>query len=238
MEAPLVSVVMPAYNYERYIAAALESVAAQDYEPIETIVVDDGSSDRSAEIARQHGVRIIATEHGGIARARNLGVAAARGDLIAFLDADDIWTDGSLSVRVGYLEQHPEIDFVFGAMLGFLDPDSPPPAWFPPRLVTEPSGGAIQTFVVRREVFARTGPFDETLVVGEDLDWIARAHDAGCRGTLLDSVYVLRRFHSGSTTTRNLHIQRETLKRVVKRSIDRKHTARSERPRPRGRPPV
>ncbi|HEX5852076.1 MAG TPA: glycosyltransferase, partial [Solirubrobacteraceae bacterium] len=87
---PSVSVIVPVYMGERFLADALDSVAAQTYAPLETIVVDDGSPDRSAEIAAgRPGVRLIRQKNQGVAAARNAGLAAARGELLAFLDQDD-----------------------------------------------------------------------------------------------------------------------------------------------------
>src|SRR5437667_12630279 len=111
---PLVSVVIPCYNGERYLAEAIESVLAQRYEPLEIIVVDDGSTDRSAEVARHFGdaVQYVCQPHAGAAAARNRGVGLATGDLIAFLDADDVWTEGRLARQVQVLEADPSVGMV------------------------------------------------------------------------------------------------------------------------------
>src|SRR5215813_10638726 len=93
-ETPLVSVIIPVYNYDRYLAEAIESVLSQTYQHLEVIVVDDGSTDRSGAVARSfagRGVRYCYQAHAGIGPARNKGVELAQGDLIAFLDADDRW---------------------------------------------------------------------------------------------------------------------------------------------------
>src|SRR6476469_10004419 len=99
---PLVSVVIPAYNAERFLGEAIESVLAQGYAHFELIVVDDGSSDRTAEVARSFGdrVRTIEQENSGVSAARNAGTRAAGGELLAFLDADDRWSPGWLERMV------------------------------------------------------------------------------------------------------------------------------------------
>src|SRR3954452_15003770 len=90
---PLVSAIIPAHNAERFLAAAIDSVLAQTYQPIECIVVDDGSTDGTPAVARSYGdrIRLIPQEQRGVSAARNRGAAEARGELLAFLDADDRW---------------------------------------------------------------------------------------------------------------------------------------------------
>jgi glycosyltransferase involved in cell wall biosynthesis len=222
MSASSVSVVLPVRDGERYIGEALDSVAAQRYVPAETIVVDDGSSDRSAAIARQRGARVIAGGHHGIAHARNAGVIAARGELIAFLDADDVWTPGSLKLRVEYLELRPELGFVFGRTQEFVDPAVRPR--LRRGLVTDEPLATTSTLVVRCSAFARTGMFDESLVIGEDIDWITRAQDGGIRGSYIDHVCVLRRLHRASTTASDPDLTRRALTRVLHASVNRKRS--------------
>jgi glycosyltransferase involved in cell wall biosynthesis len=224
MPPPRVSVVIPVHNGELYIAAALESIASQGCEGLETIVVDDGSVDRSAEIAWAHGARVIQGPWRGVAAARNRGIATARGELIAFLDADDLWTDGSLELRIAQLDGDPELDFVYGMMRDFSDPDRPPPAWLPRRRNTE-AAGLLSAFLLRREACARVGEFDESLLVGEDLDWICRLQDCGNRGAQLDEIVFLQRLHAASTMVRNVDRARDALKVVVRRSIERKRAS-------------
>jgi len=99
---PLVSVVIPVYNAEPFLREALDSVLAQDYEPFEVIVVDDGSTDGSGTIARSYPeVRYLRQENQGPAVARNAGIAAAQGEFLAFFDADDVMLPNKLSVQVG-----------------------------------------------------------------------------------------------------------------------------------------
>jgi glycosyltransferase involved in cell wall biosynthesis len=222
MSAPAVSVVIPVRDCERYIGDALESVRAQRYDSAETIVIDDGSSDRSAAIARRRGARVIASEHRGVAHARNLGVDAAHGELIAFLDADDVWTQASLSLRVEYLELRPELGFIFGRIQEFIDPARPPR--LRRGLVTDEPMTTISTWIVRRAVFAQVGVFDESLVIGEDIDWIARAQDSGIHRGYIDDVCVLRRLHSGSVTALNPDMTCRGLTRVLRASLNRRRS--------------
>src|SRR4051812_7319537 len=107
---PLVSVVIPAFNAERFLGEALASVSAQTYAPVETIVVDDGSSDGTAEVARAHPeVALIEQENSGPAAARNRGFAASRGEFIAFHDSDDLMTPDKLAVQVSHMLENPGV---------------------------------------------------------------------------------------------------------------------------------
>ena len=119
---PLVSVVIPTYNCAHYLPAALESVLAQDYDPMEIIVVDDGSTDETqAVLQRYPEVTCIRQANGGLSNARNTGINAARGEWIALLDADDIWPPGKLEEQMQILVAHPEVALLFGDTRRFSD---------------------------------------------------------------------------------------------------------------------
>ena len=128
MAGPLVSVVVPVYNVAAFLREALHSLVAQDYEPFEVVVIDDGSTDGSGAIARSYpGVRYLRQENQGPAAARNAGIAAARGEIVAFADADDVQLPTRLSVQVGYLIEHPEISATLGRQVWI----TPPPGAVP-----------------------------------------------------------------------------------------------------------
>src|SRR2546426_189289 len=110
-----VSVVIPVYNGEQYLADAIQSVRDQTYQNVEVIVVDDGSTDGSADVAKKFGeaIRYVHQSNGGVGKARNTGIAAARGAYLAFLDQDDLWLPDKLAVQVAYLDSHPEVGAVY-----------------------------------------------------------------------------------------------------------------------------
>ena len=110
MTAPLVSCVIPVHNGASYLDATLATVFSQTYRPLEVIVVDDGSTDTSAEVARRYGVKLVQQAQGGQAAARNAGIQAASGDYLAFLDADDLWHPGKLTRQMARFEARPELD--------------------------------------------------------------------------------------------------------------------------------
>jgi len=194
-DTPLVSVILPAYNAQVYIAQAVASVLEQDYANLELLVVDDGSTDGTAEhpALQDRRIRVLHQANAGPAAARNLGLTAAGGDLIAFMDADDLWLPGKLTAQVGYLQAHPDISIVFGRFQRWLaEPDgsfsTPPANQARPTLpvLAQPSGWIytdllldsvihIITAMVRKPVFDTVGLFDTRLPTGEDYDFWLRA---------------------------------------------------------------
>lgn len=192
---PLVSVVVPVYAGERFVGEALDSIAAQTYPRIETIVVDDGSPDRSAEIAAARaGVRVLREPHGGVAAARNAGLTAANGELIAFLDQDDLWQPTKLARQVALLAGSHELDIALSHVEVLLLPGTPRPPWLTWRNTREP-GYLPSTWLVRREAFERVGRFDPRYRSVCDADWLARAKDAGLANEMLPDALVYWRIH-------------------------------------------
>ena len=119
----LVSVIIPAYNAKNYIRETVESALGQTYRNYEIIVVDDGSTDGTGEILKDYQDRIIylRKDNGGPASARNMGIKKSRGELIAFLDADDVWLPDKLEKQVKFLEENPQIHLLFTAVIGYED---------------------------------------------------------------------------------------------------------------------
>ena len=119
---------IPVFNGERFLAAAIQSVLDQSYRPFELIVVDDGSTDSSAALARSFaGARVIEQEHAGPGAARNRGVAASSGEFLAFLDAHDELPADKLERQIGYLREHPEVGRALGRQQLLVEPQVRPP---------------------------------------------------------------------------------------------------------------
>jgi GT2 family glycosyltransferase len=223
-----ISVVIPAYNAARYIGEALQSVAAQSLAASEVIVVDDGSTDGTPEIAERCGgvVRVLRQERGGAAAARNLGVRAARGEWVAFLDADDYWLPDRLAWQAEAVEAESSLEVVYGCVQQFYSPDLD---W--PDTTAHEDAAAVQagifpgTCLVRRESFERVGGFETGLRVGEFIDWHARALSAGLRMKTLDVVMMRRRIHDSNTGVREKQAQSDYV-RVLKAALDRRRAGR------------
>lgn len=219
---PMVSVVIPAYNAESYIAEAVDSVLEQDYPNKEIIIVDDGSTDQTVKILEQYGdrIRLIKQANSGSAVARNAGISAASGSYITFLDSDDVWLPGKLTVQVAYMERHPEIDLIQARWQVWeqeLDGSFSRPAEIcpvetkalPPP-IPELSGWIYHLLLldcivwtsvvmVRRRLVNAVGGFDDRYARGQDYQYWLRAS----RYTpihKLDCVMALYRQHSDNST--------------------------------------
>ena len=218
---PLVSVVVAAYNGERYLEAALRSALAQDYEPSEVIVVDDGSTDSTPAIAERHDVSLIRRANGGQGAAKNTGIAAARGSLIAFLDHDDLWAEQKLAVQVGKLAEEPDAAGIVVRLRVRLEPGIPRPKWLPRSRVYPwfpPS-----SWLVRRSAFDAIGLFDEASNV-PDFDWMLRARDAGLRFAILEEVLGSYRIHGANASYGREGIAEDGFV-ALRRSLDRIRSA-------------
>jgi glycosyltransferase involved in cell wall biosynthesis len=223
MTNPLVSTIIVVKNGERFLAAAIESVLAQDYQPYEIIVVDGHSVDATAEIAKSFAaVRFIEQVNQGVADAFNVGIDAARGELLAFLSHDDLWTPNKLSVQVNYLICHPEIQYVIARVRFFLEPGYRRPSGFREELLLEDRVGLImETLVARKSLFEVIGKFDPLFLAAEDADWFVRASDNQVPRAVIPEVLLLKRVHDANLTFTTPEINHNLL-RALKQSIVRK----------------
>ncbi|MEO0557087.1 MAG: glycosyltransferase family A protein [Bacteroidota bacterium] len=198
MSAPLVSVIIPVYNGERFIAEAVESVLAQTYPHVELVVVDDGSTDASASIVeRYEGVRLIRQENQGDGVARNRGVEESTGELLAFLDADDRWRPEKLTLQVAYMADNPEAGHVLGQMWSFLHEGMERPSWVNPATVETAMPGVLPgTLMARRSFFDQVGPFDTSFETAADSDWLLRARQLAGAPHVIHEVVLERRIHT------------------------------------------
>jgi glycosyltransferase involved in cell wall biosynthesis len=221
---PLVSIVIPAFNAARYIRQALESVFRQTYPSIEIVVVDDGSEDDTRDAVLPFLDRLTYTKqaHLGIGAARNNGVGLARGSLLSFLDADDLFEPEKTQVQVRHLRERPDVDLVFGHVEEFLSEELPEAER--QRLLLRPGaqpGLFAQSMLIRREAFDRVGPFREGLRAAEFVDWYSRARVAGLRHAVLPDLVFRRRLHLDNTSRREGRDPGDFL-RVVKTAMDRR----------------
>lgn len=203
------TVVMPVRNGEFFIAAALESVFAQTARPSEVLVIDGASTDASVRIASSFpGVRVIAQPGTGLYDALNLGVRAARGDCIAFLESDDRWLPNKLERQLACLSTHPEYAGVVGAVQFHVEPGATLPPGFRHELLDSQRVARIPgTLLARRAMFDAAGPFDDTLDIAADVDWFARCKDRGLMIGSEPDLVLLKRMHG---TNLSLDARRNT----------------------------
>ena len=202
-----ISIIIPAYNAESTLGETLDSVAGQTlHSGVEVIVVDDGSADGTAALAEGHRVapRVIRVENGGAPRAMNIGLKAAQGDYLCFLDADDIWTPEKLERQLAVLERRPELGFVLGYSEAFECPSMPAEAFRSIRYVKGAVPGFLGgTIMARRENFMdRPGLYEESLKTGYFIDWFQRATSAGIRHEMLELIVHRRRIRPNTLSRR------------------------------------
>ena len=205
-ESPAVSVVIPAYNADWCVGKAIDSVLAQDFRDCEVIVIDDGSTDDTAAVLAGYGdaIRIVRQPNGGMSSARNAGIRTARGEFIAFLDADDGWLPGKLRLQVESMRSTPAVGFSSvaarvedpdGRLLNLWNCGGEERQVL--RFLFENNGGiagGTSGLMVRRALFEQVGGYDETLQGAEDADlWMRLAALADYRCIADPLVVVLRR---------------------------------------------
>lgn len=223
----LISVIIPVYNGDRYLAETIESVLGQTYSPIEIIVVDDGSTDRSAEIAKSYAeIDYIYQSNQGVSVARNNGIAAANGEFIAFIDADDVWTSDKLSVQIDLLLNNPDTTGNMVQYRNFLESGISPHNGLSKDFFDKIHIGYIpSTLVVRKTVFEKVGLFNPSYRYGEDFDWFVRVQEAGLSMPVIDKVLVNKRYHDLNLSYQSLK-DRTCLTKIFKASLERKRNSK------------
>jgi glycosyltransferase involved in cell wall biosynthesis len=222
---PLVSVIVPAYNAERFLGDALQSIFDQDFDGFEVLVVDDGSTDRTAEVAAGFdSVTLVQQSNGGVARARNSGLAVARGRFVAFLDADDRWLPHKLRLQLDVMQSASAPDYVLGRMQNFVDDGFVAPEWVRASAFEPYVAHSSCTMLVARSAFDRIGGFDPHAEPAETMDWFARATDAGLVGSTVDELVALRRLHASNFAAYAVEAVNQQLLGVLRRSVERKRT--------------
>lgn len=186
------SVVIPAFNAAGTLEETIRSVLVQTVQPREIIVVDDGSTDGTGALAYRFGdvIRVIRQENAGVGRATTVGLAAVETELVATLDADDLWLPHKTASQIGHLRDHPECHGVFSFWRTFgvgQDGRDIGPGW------------SRITMLIRTDAARRVGPvIDPPGGRGDMIDWIARARDIGLRLDMMEEVLTLRRIRPGS----------------------------------------
>ncbi len=231
---PLVTVIIPTYNRGRMLAEALASVMAQTFRDFQVVVVDDGSDEDLRPVVEPFGdaVRHLRTQRGGAARARNAGIDAARTDLLAFLDSDDLWLPEHLARTVAVLRDRPEVVLAYHDTLAVDQAGRPAPLR---RRRPRPGGSVTEALfaydfvptpsvVCRRQALLQVGGFDPAVVPSEDYDLWLRMSLLG-QFACVDDPLMLRRRHAGNIS-RQHKARNETVRAVLKERFWRRPAAR------------
>lgn len=228
----LVSVVIPAYNAERYLAAAIHSVLAQSHADLELVVVDDGSADGTASVAAaaaadDQRVRVLTQPNAGVGAARNRGLAATAGEWVGFLDADDIWFADKLRRQLDVFAMFPDLRAV-GCFMEYVSESGRPLGVAGVRIGSEEqrmvADGRLSPFppsapLFRRDALLATGGYDATLAAHvpglvEDLDLLSKVARAGPITTVPVALGAYR-LHDGSASARHYFSQRDGIRFVA-----------------------
>ena len=221
-ETPLLSVVIPVYNGEPFLADAVGSVLAQGWPSLEIIIIDDGSTDGTEAAVRRLplDVHYFKQENLGPAAARNRGIRDAAGDYVAFLDVDDLWPPHTLATLMRELLVDPELDLAQGYSQ-VMEHDPATGAYEYRGNPRESFPYSIATAVYRKRVFDRVGLFDKTLLYGEDTDWFNRATELNVKMKRVEAVTLHVRRHGANMTHEKSLVELNML-RVLKKTLDRK----------------
>lgn len=195
------SIIMPVYNAGSYLEEAVESIWKQTWNGAkEIIIVDDHSEDHSLAKAQRLGDRVISVEHGGAAKARNVGLKMACGDYVLFLDADDILLKDALDNLFTVMEEDCNCDVVFGKAQDFVSPELSSEQRLKLKARENSYGGVLPgCALIKKAVFDQNGYFDENLSSGETVDWMMNLKEAGAIVTEIDQVTLRRRLHMTNT---------------------------------------
>jgi glycosyltransferase involved in cell wall biosynthesis len=194
MYKPLISVIIPCRNGINYLAEAVSSIHRQNLD-VEIIVVDDGSTDNTVVFAQSLNCTVVSIPASGLSAARNVGIRTAKGDYLMFLDHDDVLIDNSLKCLLSVFTG--SIDFVSARVMDFISPELPETEKEKLAPRKEPYGGLLTgAYLFRRNVFEKSGTFDEKLQTGQGVDFLLRCSNAGLREEKLDFVAAGRRLHN------------------------------------------
>lgn len=219
-----ISVIIPAWNSERYLREALNSVFAQTKQPFEVIVVDDGSTDSTCQVARAFPVRYEYQDHAGAASARNKGLRLAQGEFIAFLDSDDLWLPQKLERQLQAFDLNLKLQICFTGIEQFISPDTPEvcdQVILHQGLETTPT---TTTLLARREAFDQVGNF-LAFQGGDWIAWLSAAQHLGLEIQTIPRCLARRRIHYNNMgRTLKTEIQSDYL-RMLRQHLHRKRQA-------------
>lgn len=220
---PLVSVIVPVLNGERFLRDALESVEQQTYAPLEILVVDGPSTDATARIACSFPrVRYLRQTGTGIWNAFNEALDVARGEFIAMISYDDLWAPEKLQLQVEYLSSHPETAYVRGlTRFVLIEGETAPRAFRAELFHGEHEAQLLEVFMARKGLFDRVGRFDQELSIASDVDWFARLANLNEPGGMIPRVLLYKRIHANNLSTSAGEIVRREMLTAMQKQLRR-----------------
>ncbi len=236
MRPRLLSCIIPVFNGEPYLSEALESILAQTYHPLEVIVADDGSTDGTAAslTAYRGQITYLWQPNAGQAAARNLGLRAAHGEFVAFLDADDLWHPEKSALQIVRFQARPNLDLCVTHVQNFwssgLHQEEARVRDHP--LMQALPGYVAPALMARRTLFDAIGQFNAELSHGSDMEWFMRAAEHGASMELLPDVLVYRRLHRSNRSGRLASLSRNEYAAIIKASLDRRRRRDEAAPPP------
>jgi glycosyltransferase involved in cell wall biosynthesis len=219
----LVSVMIPVYNGADFVGQAIKSVLNQDYDRIEIIVINDGSTDNTSEVLEKFkdSIKIVNQSNMGISATRQRAIEEATGEYFAFLDHDDMWTSNAVRLRVEALENNPDIQIVFGHQQYFFDEhiDEALKHRLEPNYIQKPIPAEMSTTaILTLQTFIQVGNFTDDSKMHPFLDWYGRAKEKGLQSLVLPDLILYRRIHNRNTSRlRTNSLLPGTLKQMLDR---------------------
>jgi glycosyltransferase involved in cell wall biosynthesis len=204
-------------------------VLDQRHAKLEVLVIDNASTDATAEVARRFAsIRYFHLPEKGLCTALNHGLEQCQGEFLAFLDADDLWSPGRLAVQLEAFARDPAVEMVFGYVEQFISPELDESVKATLSIRNRHLPGRYRgSMLIRRESFWRVGPFEPSLDYGEFIDWYMRAQELKIREVMLPDVMTQRRIHGANFGYTDRH-KRVEFARVLKRGLDRRRRLSEE----------
>lgn len=225
MNNPLISVIIPAYNGEDYLAEAIQSILNQTYPHFEIWVIDNASQDGTAQVAQSFPqVNYVYSDIADTAKARNKGILLARGAFFAFLDQDDVWTPDKLAKQLSFLQENPSFSAIICQQEMVLQEGCSKPHWLKKEFLEAPQPAYLPSaLLVKREAFEKTDLFDPTYSLSSDVDWFFKAKHKGLEVALYPEVLFIRRIHHDNASNGSVQNQKDLLL-IIQSSLREKRT--------------
>jgi glycosyltransferase involved in cell wall biosynthesis len=220
---PFLSIIIPVFNGEKYLADAIKSVIKQNYKHKEIIVIDDGSVDQTANIAQEfQDVKYFFQSNQTVAVARNTGIRESLGEWVTFLDHDDQMTSDSIQSRIEYIQQYPQTNCLISQHISFMTPGIDRPDWIQQKRINTPQYG-FGYLMARKSHLEKIGGYDPEYNIVENMEMFFRMKDIGVQIDFFPRVVIHRRIHE-KNVSQQTNIARLNLLKMASKSIQRQQS--------------